>query len=176
MCYGLCINLETVPRSASDCVIAEPIVYALKNKKRVKSSRKNVVRQHLLVIRDDNTILCVKKEKLGDDGDLADVTHSLFRRVIAVIAGHARRSWILARRLHALGYFLEAILPHLNPLRHVAHRSVLCEEEESTGMKTRNHSMPRHDCHCKTRAVSPVHGSHFHPSRISLMLALPVLV
>lgn len=63
--YGLCIkNLETVPRSASDCVIAEPIVYALKNKKRVKSSRKNVVRQHLLVIRDDdNMIICVKKEK-----------------------------------------------------------------------------------------------------------------
>lgn len=73
-------------------------------------------------------ILCVNKKRNFVDGDtLADVTHSLLGRVIAMIAGHARRSWILARGLHALGDLLEAILPHLNPLRHVAHRGVLCE-------------------------------------------------
>lgn len=75
----------------------------------------------------DYGILCVIKKKFVDDDTLADVTHSLFRRVIAVIARHARRSWILARGLHALGDLLEAILPHLNPLRHVAHRGVFCE-------------------------------------------------
>jgi len=70
----------------------------------------------------------MEEKNSGTTTILAVATHSLLRRMIAMIAGHARRSWIFARRLHALGYLLEPILPHLNPLRHVAHRGVLCEE------------------------------------------------
>lgn len=144
-----------VPRSTSGCVDRADRLCA--ERKRVNSSRGALVHLDLLVkFRGDETTFRMEEKKFGHDGALADVTHSLLRRVIAVIAGHARRSRILTRGLHALGYLLKAILPHLNPLGHVAHRGVFCEEEESTGMKTRNHSMPRHVCHCKTRAESPV--------------------
>lgn len=161
----------------------EPIVYALKESVSSCPGEPAVVGLVPWLKRGDKTTFCIEEKKGSrreNDGTLADATHSLFRRVIAVIAGHARRSWILARCLHALGDLLEPILPHLNPLRHVADCSVFCEEEESKGMRKRVIvvSMPRHDCHCKTAngRVARFTGPHFHPSRISVMLALPALV
>lgn len=64
-------------------------------------------------------------------------THSLLRRVVAVITGHSWRSGILSRRLHTLRYLLETILPHLNPLCHVTHRRVFCENQAVTKISSR---------------------------------------
>lgn len=60
-------------------------------------------------------------------------THSLLRRVIAVITGHPWRAWVLPRRLHTLRDFLEPVLPHLNPLCHVAYRRVFYENTRGNG-------------------------------------------
>lgn len=129
-----------VPRSEHLDILTEPIVYSLKKSvnKIVQGNASTGSPGRYAVTK---RILHGRK-KFGNDDNLVVATHSLLRRMIAMIAGHTRRSWIFARGLHALGYLLEPILPHLNPLRHVAHRGVFCEEQESTGMKTCNYSMP----------------------------------
>lgn len=69
--------------------------------------------------------------KRGGPLPLVLFTHGLLGRVVPVVAGHARRSRVLPGRLHALRYLLEAVLPHLDPLRHVADRGVLCNGDVS---------------------------------------------